>query len=141
MVGIALGLLLFVATLALVAYLRARNAAHVFVRVVAFLDQSTKRVGAVALVPGLATAAYILHRGVDPVPALIVGCIAALGVFAVALAILKMEGMLTEPESAAAFRLAAGTPAPSSTAGRIAWTAIGLALLAACLLALHVASF
>ncbi len=140
MVGIALGLLLFVVTLALVAYLKVRQAADVFVRMVAFVDQSTKRVGAVALVPGLATAWWIIHRGVDPVAAVIVGCFAAFGVFAIALAILRMEGMLTEAESAAAFRIAAGRPAPSSTAGRVVWTAIGLGLLAACLVALHVAS-
>lgn len=125
--------LVLLAGLALVTYLRARHAVGMVRWVVDGLGASERRVAAFAAVPAAAAASYLIARGLEIPAALIVAALAGFSVFALALCILRMEGALTEPSSAAALRQATGAPPPSSPRTRALWTTSGTAALAAAL--------
>lgn len=87
--------------------------------------------------------AWIIHRGVAPPAALVVGTAIAIGVFSISLAILKMEGPLVEPHSEEIARNAAGRAgrAPSSTLrGRVIATGNGIAFVGVGFVALRAVS-
>jgi hypothetical protein len=111
--------ILFAAGLILVARVKAKNAASVWRRIASGMDRSAKRVGLYALVPGAAVAVWLFLRGLPPPTAMIAGFVCAAGLFAAALGILGMEGILLETESQARARLESGLPPPSTRTGRI----------------------
>ena len=140
MLGLGLGLAALIGGLGLAAYLKTRAVHSVFSSLIGSMEQSTRRVGIFAMVPGLAAMAWIIHRGIKPPAAMVVGAAIATGVFSISLAILKMEGLLAEPHSEAMARIAAGRPPPSTLAGRVIATGIGVALVGVGFLALHAVS-
>src|ERR1700729_1956493 len=74
---IVVWLALLCAGLVLAAILRTRQAFGIFRSIAGTMDRSTKRVGLVSLAPGIATAAWLARRGVDPPAAVIVGTLCA----------------------------------------------------------------
>jgi uncharacterized protein YjeT (DUF2065 family) len=139
-IALALGLAALIGGLCLVAYLKTRAASSVVSSIVSTLDRSARRVGLFALVPGLAAMAWIIQRGVEPPAAFVVGAAIAIGVFAMSLAILKMEGLLVERQSEAVARNAAGGAPPSTSRGRVVAITIGMAFVGAGFVALRAVS-
>ena len=126
--------------LGLATYIQAKDASSVFSSLISTLDKSAGRVGIFALMPGVAATAWIIHRGVESVAALIVGMAIALGVFSISLAILKMEGLMVEPHSEAMARIAAGRAPSSTRLGRMIALVIGVACLGVGFVALRAVS-
>jgi hypothetical protein len=140
MIGLGLGLLALIGGLGLVAYLKVRALSSVCSSLISSMERSTRRVGVFALAPGVAATAWIIHRGVEPPAAVVVGAAIAMGVFSISLAILKMEGLLVEPQSEAMARIAAGRAPSSTRRGRVIATGIGIAFVGVGFLALHAVS-
>jgi hypothetical protein len=139
-IGLGLGLAALISGLCLVAYLKTRAVSSVFSSIISSMEQSARRVGIFALVPGLAAMAWIIHSGVEPPAALVVGAAIAIGVFSISLAILKMEGLLVEPHSEAMARNAAGRAPSSTLRGRVIAIGIGIAFVGVGFVALRAVS-
>jgi hypothetical protein len=139
-IELGLGLAAVIGGLCLVAYLKTRAVSAVFSSLISSMEKSAIRVGILALAPGLAATAWIIHRGVEPPAAVIVGAAIAIGVFSISLAILKMEGVLVEPHSEAIARKAAGRAPSSTLRGRVIAIGIGIAFVGVGFVALRVVS-
>jgi hypothetical protein len=140
MIGLGLGLVALIGGLGLVAYLKVRAVSPICSSLISSMEQSARRVGIFALAPGLGATAWIIHRGVEPPAALVVGIAIAIGVFSISLAILRMEGLLAEPHSEAMARIAAGRAPSSTLRGRVIATGVGIAFVSVGFLALGAVS-
>jgi hypothetical protein len=121
----------FVVLLGVVAYLRVRNAARMASWVVETMDGSTRRVGALALVPGIAVAVVAIVDGLEPPTGVLFGLVCALGCHIALLGALGMEGALLEKDSEAKARIAERRPPPSSPRGRVVAMIVGVLIAAA----------
>jgi hypothetical protein len=120
---------LIVLGLAFVTVVKVRGLSRTSRSIVGSMDRSSKRVGALSLIPGAGTAAWLIACGVYPPAGLIAGLLCAFGVFVLLLSILGIEGQLVETSSEAALRLARGGASPSSTRGRVLAALVGVSAL------------
>ena len=104
------------------------------------MEPTTKRVAGCCLAPGAVIAVWLNLQGIELVAGLVVGMSASFGVFCISLAILGIEGLLTEPESQQQLRAKAGESPPTSTLGRMIASTVGLAFVAIALYAVHIVS-
>ncbi len=120
----------FISILAYVTVLRIGSATKTIRGAGQTMDSSTRRIGALALVPGLAVAALSIDVGIDPPNGVGLGLLCGFGSFIALLGALAREGVLLERESAAAQRIAAGRPAPSSRRGQLVALILGSLIVA-----------
>jgi hypothetical protein len=140
MIAIGSGLLLLFIGLGFVGYHKTRAVASWWSSIGRQLDRSARRVGVLSLVPMVLVATRLILRGVEPVPALMVGAVTGLGVWCVALGLLRMEGLMLETESDATLRQARGEGPPSTPMGRVVSIGVGVAALGLAAYALSIAS-
>lgn len=120
----------FVALLVVVAILRVRHSVAVIRWAVETMDGSTRWVGGLALVPGVAVAVVGIAGGWPPPLGILLGLVSALGTFVALLGVLGLEGMLLERDSEARVRIAERRPPPSSPRGRAVALVVGTGITA-----------
>jgi len=130
-VGLVVLVLVFVAGMALMAWKKTKHTVGVWRWVARSMDRSTRLVGLLCLLPGIAIAVWLAWRGLQPPAALVMGLWGAFGLFVLSLGLLGMEGLLLETESAARIRQGSQLPPSSSRTGRLVAILIGSAMLVA----------
>ena len=138
MLEVAIPLVLVVVGLLVVATVKVQATAATLRWLVGSMDQRTRRLGVVAVLPGAGIAIWLVVRDIRPPAALVVGVLAAFGVYCLELALFKMDGVLLETESAFLHRVSTARPPPSSVLGRLVTALVGLAVLAGTFAALSV---
>jgi hypothetical protein len=116
---------LLIAGVLFVAWLRTRDLFEITKFIIGPMDRLTRRIGLLSSFPGAAAAVWLIIRGVQPPACVVVGMLCTLGVFAVLVSILHMEGVLLETSSNSAFRRAQGLPPPSTPRGRVVAATLG----------------
>lgn len=121
-----LALLGFVMVLGMVTWLRIHQTAKVIEWAGATMDAPVRRLGIVCSIAGLGLTAALYAGGLEMRAAGAIAALCTFGGLIAMLGVLGMEGMLLEPESEAARRIAEHRPPPSSPRGRVIAIVVGL---------------
>lgn len=121
-----LALLGFVFVLGVITWLRIRHTADMVEWATSTMDAPVRKVATACTIAAVGLTVALLLAGLEMRAAAGIAAVCGLGGMIAMLGILGMEGMLLEPESAAAQRIADKRPPPSSTRGRVIAVIVGL---------------